>query len=104
MTATLSIREGTARDRDAILRLRKIVFANDDPEKQDPRFWDWQFVDCYAGPGRFFVAEWDGQLVGQSAFQRQRYGSDQLFRGALQIDAMTHPDFRRQKVYSRLVQ
>jgi GNAT superfamily N-acetyltransferase len=104
MTATLSIREGTIRDRDAILRLRKIVFAKDDPEKQDPRFWDWQFVDCYAGPGRFFVAESDGQIVGQSAFQRQRYGSDQVFRGALQIDAMTHPDFRRQKVYSRLVQ
>jgi hypothetical protein len=102
MTPSLSIREGTPRDREAILALRKIVFPTDHPEKQDSRFWDWQFVDSYAGRGRFFVAECDGRLVGHCGFLRQQFVGRDVLRGAIEIDAMTHPQFRGLRVFSQV--
>lgn len=102
MTAGIRLREGTPEDREAILALRRIVFPADDPEKQDPRFWDWQYVDCYAGRGRFFIAESEDRVIGHCAFPRQRFIAPEPLRGAIHIDVMTHPDFRRLRVFSQL--
>lgn len=98
---TLHLREGSPSDRDAILALRKLTFADEDREKQHADFWEWEFRDGYAGPGRIFVAEADGRVVGHFAFVPQMYDS---IRGALAVDVMTHPEFRRQKVFSRLAE
>jgi GNAT superfamily N-acetyltransferase len=103
MTAPIVFREATARDRDAILALRAIAFPDDDREKQLPDFWRWEFADGYAGAGRVFVAESGDRLAGHFAFVPQRYEVHGLtVRSALAVDVMTHPDFRRQGVFSRL--
>jgi GNAT superfamily N-acetyltransferase len=104
MTGTVEFREATASDRDAILALRALAFPDDDAEKRRPDFWEWEFAHGYAATGRVFVAESGGGLAGHFAFVPQRYefGNGQTVRGALAVDVMTHPDFRRQRVFSRL--
>ncbi|HEY3052807.1 MAG TPA: GNAT family N-acetyltransferase [Thermoanaerobaculia bacterium] len=95
----IHFREGTRSDRDAILALRELAFADEDREKQRADFWEWEFVNGYAGAGRVFIAEAEDKVVGHFAFVPQMYDS---IRGALAVDVMTHPEFRRQKVFSRL--
>lgn len=91
-------REGSAADRDAVLALRRRCFPDDDVEKQDPRFWDWEF-----GQGRLFVAMSDGRPVAHLGFVPQTYAFDgELVRGALAVDAMTDPAFRRQGIFRKL--
>jgi GNAT superfamily N-acetyltransferase len=99
---TIDFREGNVRDRDAILALRAISFAGDDPEKQQPDFWQWEFVDGYAGAARFFVAESDDRVVGHFAVVPQQYQFRKAVRGGLIVDVMIDPAFRRQRVFSRL--
>jgi len=97
----IGFREASAADRDAILALRRTTFPDEDREKQQPDFWDWEFARGYAGPGRAFVAEADGRIAAHIAFVPQTFVSrSTTIRGALAVDAMTHPDYRRQKLFS----
>src|SRR5437868_13399279 len=90
----MNIREGTARDRDAILALRRAVFPRDDVEKQRPEFWEWQF-----GRGRYFVAEEGGRVVGHLGFVPCRaVGAAAM----LACDAMVEPGGRGRGVFSAL--
>ena len=103
MSDSIEFREATRADRDAILALRAVAFPGEDIEKQLPRFWEWEFAEGYAGQGRIFVAEAEHRLVGHFAFVPQRYERNRApVNGALAVDVMTHPDFRRRKVFSRL--
>jgi GNAT superfamily N-acetyltransferase len=97
MSEKIEFREGTRSDRDAILALRRLTFPHDDPEKQQPDFWEWEF-----GDGRIFVAETADRVVGHFAFVPQHYSMPELVQGALAVDVMTHPEFQRQRVFSRL--
>jgi hypothetical protein len=103
MSAELHFREAGPADRDGILRLRSIVFHEEDREKLAPEFWDWEFTSGPAGPGRAFVAEAGREIVGHFAVIPQRYEAGTPLSGALGVDAMTHPDFRRARVFRRLV-
>jgi GNAT superfamily N-acetyltransferase len=94
----IAIREADARDREAILELRKRCFPDDDVEKQDARFWDWEF-----GRGRMFVAEAEGHAVAHLGFVPQTWRIDgQSYQGMLAVDAMTDPEFRRQGIFQRV--
>ncbi|PYQ29589.1 MAG: hypothetical protein DMF56_11540 [Acidobacteria bacterium] len=88
----IDVREGTRADRDAILALRGRCFAGEDPEKQDPRFWEWEFGQG----GRFFVAVDGDRVVAHLGFVPQLK--------MLAVDAMTDPDSRRQHLFSRVVE
>ena len=90
----MNIREGTARDRDAILALRRAVFPRDDVEKQRPEFWEWQF-----GRGRTFVAEEAGWVVGHLGFVPCRAAG---VAAMLACDAMVEPGGRGRGVFSAL--
>lgn len=94
----IEFREADASDRDAILALRSRCFPIDDPEKRDPRFWEWEFVHSPYGPARMFVAHQGAKLVAHLALVPW-YGE----RAPLAVDAMTDPDARRQGVFRRLV-
>jgi hypothetical protein len=87
----IEVREGTRADRDAILALRARCFPDDDREKQDPRFWEWEF----GSGGRFFVAVDDARVVAHLGFVPQLR--------MLAVDAMTDPEYRRQHLFSRVV-
>ncbi|HEX8169085.1 MAG TPA: GNAT family N-acetyltransferase [Thermoanaerobaculia bacterium] len=93
------LREATARDREAILALRRRCFPDDDREKQEPDFWDWEFRD-----GRMFIAEDDGRAVAHLGFVPHdiRFRSGETLASMLAVDAMTDPDYRRQHLFSRV--
>lgn len=92
----IELREGTQRDRDAILALRRRAFPDVDVEKQQPAFWDWQFRD-----GRMFVAEDGERVVGHFGFVPRRFTIGDALLG---VDAMVDPDARRGGVFTRLAQ
>jgi len=90
----IEMREAGPNDRDAILALRRRVFAHEDVEKQEPAFWDWEFRG-----GRMFVAEEGGRLVGHFGFVPRSFSIGDTLLG---VDAMVDPDARRGGVFSRL--
>lgn len=97
---TIAFREVAPEFRDAILALRTRAFPDDDREKQDPRFWDWEF-----GGGRMFVALDGDRVVAHLGFVPQTYVvGGRAVRGMLAVDAMTDPDYRRQHLFSRVAQ
>lgn len=102
MSDTTRFREGTASDRDAILALRALVFPDAGTERLQPAFWEWEMREGYAGKKRFFVAEADDRIVGNFALVPQDYFATAPLPGALGVDVMTHPEFRRRKILSRL--
>src|SRR5260370_29102420 len=95
----MHIREATAADRDAILGLRARCFGDLDPEKRDPRFWNWEL-----GHARCFVGEENGQLTTHLALVPMPYSAgDGVIDGALAVDAMTAPEARGRGAFSRVV-
>ncbi len=82
-------REATSADATAILALRRRCFPEDDLEK--PR------------PSRMFVAEEDGRPVAHLGFIPQTYVIDgNEYAGALAVDAMTDPAYRKQGLFRRV--
>jgi hypothetical protein len=91
--------------REAILELRKIVFADENPEKQDPGYWDWEFEKSFFGKAEVFAAlETDGSgLIGHYAMLPQRYRiHGKSVTAGLAVDAMVHPLRRRKGLFSSL--
>ena len=94
----IELREATPADREAILALRGRCFPDDDPEKRDPRFWEWEFRG-----GRMFIAEDAGRAVAHLGFVAQTYvlGGERV-PSLLAVDAMTDPDYRGQRLFARV--
>lgn len=89
------------RDRAAILALRERAYGDVDPEKRDPRFWDWEFAKA-----RVFVGEsvTEGERTIVTHFALVPYaGCDPSIRVAVAVDAMTAPEARRGGAYGGLV-
>jgi Acetyltransferase (GNAT) domain len=94
----IELREGSAADRDGILALRRRCFPDDDLEKQDPRFWEWEF-----GRGRTFLAVDGPRVAAHLGFVPQTYLIDgEHVPAMLAVDAMTDPDYRRQHLFTRV--
>ena len=94
----IELREGSAADREEILALRRRCFPDDDVEKQDARFWDWEF-----GGGRMFLATDGTRVVAHLGFFPQTYviGGEKV-SAMLAVDAMTDPEYRRQHLFTRV--
>jgi hypothetical protein len=89
--------------REAILDLRKIVFAGENPEKQDPDYWNWEFEKSFFGKAEVFAALEGSDLIGHYALLPQRYRIHGESRSAgLAVDAMVHPQRRRKGLFSSL--
>jgi hypothetical protein len=94
----IELREGSAADRDEILALRRRCFPDDDVEKQDPRFWEWEF-----GRGRCFLAVEGSRVVAHLGFFPQTYRiGGETVSAMLAVDAMTDPDHRRQQLFTHV--
>lgn len=100
---TWILREVTEDARDAILDLRRRVFAVEDPEKRDPVFWTWEFMDSPDGKARLFVAEDGNSVVGHYAILPQDFSfAGDLVKGSIVVDVMTHPDYRFQGMFKKI--
>lgn len=91
-------------DQEGILELYKVVY----PEREYDRdkwmkWWQWMYRDNPNGKGIVWLAVHDGKVVGQYAIvpRRMKVGS-QSVAGALSLDTMTHPGYRRQGIFETL--
>jgi hypothetical protein len=92
-------------DEQKILRLRRQVFGSVDEPRNTVEYWRWEFQDSPAGPATIWVAESEEGIVGHYAVRPVRMScGGALILGSTSIDAMTHPDYRRQAVFATLGQ
>jgi hypothetical protein len=90
-------------DEERILSLWKMVFPDGESGRGEPGYWYWQFRDPPAGSARIRLAVVDEQIVGHYAVipvSMQVEGKAIL--GTLSLDTMTHPEFRRQGMFTTL--
>ncbi len=86
-------------DEHALMDLTKLVLERDLALKD----WRWLFSDNPAGEGFFSLADHDGNIVGQYVVIpiRMLVGGEEI-TGAQSMDTMTHPDYRRQGMFTTL--
>lgn len=93
-------------NREEILRLRQIVFKDEDPIKETPEYWNWEFIDGYFGEAEKYLVLTDAiKVIGYYAFLPQRYKVfNKEYSAGLPVDAMIDPEFRRLRIFSKLQQ
>ena len=93
-------REYTIEDKTSVFDLRKAVYG--EPFKNDE--WNWKYEQPITKQSKIFVADHDGQIVGLRPlvfFPVQVKGK--VKEQGLHIDVMTHPEFQRRGIFSKLV-
>lgn len=99
---TRAYREG---DEEGIFDLWKAVYPENPRDRQQwLRWWQWMYRANPMGMGVICVAEHDGRIVGHAAEVplAMKVGAENVVVG-LGIDAMTHPEYRRQGMYLEVV-
>jgi GNAT superfamily N-acetyltransferase len=96
-------REYQPGDEDGIIALWKVAFPEGESERADLKYWNWQFRDNPAGFGRIRVAVAEDTIVGQYAIIPMRLQIEgEPVLATLSLDTMTHPDYRRQGMFTTL--
>jgi GNAT superfamily N-acetyltransferase len=92
-------------DEEGILDLWKAVYPERTYERRQwTRWWQWMYRDNPNGMGVILLAEHDGRIVAHTAEipVMMKIGSENVL-GGINLDAMTHPDYRRQGTFVALV-
>jgi hypothetical protein len=90
-------------DEDQILQLRRLVFGDADPRRNTQEYWRWEFRDCPAGDAIIWVALAGDSIIGHYAIRpAMMHHCGEPVLGSTSIDAMTHPDYRRESVFATL--
>ncbi len=86
-----------------ILGLREVVFPGEQPEKEHFDYWVWEFDQARFGEAEIVAALDHDRLIGHYALLPQVYRIFGVRRTAgLAVDAMVHPDYRRQGMFRAL--
>ncbi len=100
-----SVRLYRAGDEEGILDLWKAVYPNRTYDREKwMKWWQWMYKDNPNGMGVILVADHDGKIVAHSAQipMMMKIGNESVLV-AIDLDAMTHPDYRRQGTLTALV-
>ncbi len=100
-----SVRPYRDGDEDGILELWKAVYPEHTYDREQwMRWWQWMYRANPHGMGVIFLAEHEGGIVGHTAEipVMMKIGSESVLAG-ISLDAMTHPDYRRQGTFVALV-
>ena len=89
-------------DEERIFELVKAVQGEGVPEKERwLKGWKWMFVDNPDNTSIIWLAEHNGKIVGQyPAIIETLKVEDKIIKAAQLIDTMTHPEYRRQGIFS----
>jgi GNAT superfamily N-acetyltransferase len=93
-------------DENGIFELMKVVPEH--PEKglekeKWMRWWNWMYMDNPAGDSRIWVADHEGKIVGsRSVILVKMKIAGETVIASENTDLMTHPDYRRQGIFSTL--
>ena len=100
---TWKLREGSDADAFGILECRRITFPKEDLEKQDIKYWKWEFDDNFAGSARIFIAVDGSNVVGHYAVIPQFYWlNNRRYNGSIVVDVMTDPKYHFQGMFTAL--
>jgi Acetyltransferase (GNAT) domain len=102
----VQIRQARLADRDALIELSRVVFQETGTDKigeLGADFWEWQFAQQPGNRMGVWLAEFEGQIVGQlpTNIVRMKWGSRERL-AALVIDLMVHPAHRNKSLFVKL--
>jgi GNAT superfamily N-acetyltransferase len=85
-------------DEEGIVKLTKLAFGWDDPQK-----WNWRYKENPAGMGKIMVADDGGEIVGHGALipVMMKIGKE-IVTAYVSGDSVTHPGYRRQGIFEVL--
>jgi Acetyltransferase (GNAT) domain len=100
------IRKATLADRDALIELTRVVFAETGAEKGaelGPEFWEWQFTRQPTGRTDIWIGELNGQIIVQipTNVVRLKWGNREVL-AAWVIDLVVHPAHRDKSLFIRV--
>jgi GNAT superfamily N-acetyltransferase len=73
--------------------------------ERDAAYWDWKHEQNPFGTSLLLLAECDDKLVGLRAFMRWRLQvQGRTIHAAKPVDSVTHPDYQRRGIFTRLTQ
>jgi GNAT superfamily N-acetyltransferase len=73
--------------------------------ERDAAYWDWKHEHNPFGKSLLLLAKCDGKLVGLRAFMRwQLQVQGRTIHAAKPVDSVTHPDYQRRGIFTRLTQ
>ena len=104
MNPTWPVRVYKEGDEDEIFELTKAVWGKDVPEKERwMQGWRWMHINNPAGISRIWLAEDGSKIVSQYPviLEDMKIG-EEIIKAAQLIDTMTHPEYRRQGLFSTL--
>ncbi len=98
-----NVRDGNNLDREGILSLRGVVFREEERDKLDSRFWQWEFVDGPDGKALIYIVEDRNKIIGHFADIPRRFSVEgEAVLGTLSLDLMVHPDYWRKGIFAAL--
>lgn len=99
-----SIRAYEKGDENGIFELMKAVYPEKKYDREKwMRWWKWMYMDNPAGDSRIWVVDHNGKIVGSRLVilvKMEIAGGTVM--ASQNIDLMTHPDYRRQGIFSAL--
>jgi len=99
-----SIEECRPEDREQVRALYAACYGRDSDKFPSPAEWDWRYQNSIY-KSTIWLAKWGNQVVAQrpTVIKTVKIGQEYL-PAAHFMDVMTHPDFRRRGLFTRLVQ
>jgi GNAT superfamily N-acetyltransferase len=98
------IRDYRPEDESAVLALIQLGMGGGPTGERDALFWRWKHFENPFGKSVAMVAEdRAGQIIGLRTFMQWRFlAGNSPVRAVRAVDTVTHPDYRRYGVFSRL--
>jgi len=97
------VRDGNQEDREEILSLRKLVFGEEEKDKLNPRFWDWEFIKGPDGKALLYIVDHENKIIGHFADIPRRFSvQGEVVLGTLSVDLMVHPDYWRRGIFAAM--
>jgi len=102
-TDSWKVRDGNQSDMEGILSLRGIVFKEEERDKLDPRFWQWEFMKGPDGKAFLYIVEDENRIIGHFADIPRRFSAQgEVVLGTLSLDLMVHPDYWRKGIFAAM--
>jgi GNAT superfamily N-acetyltransferase len=97
------VRDGDEKDSGGILSLRRTVFGEQERDKLETKFWEWEFLKPPDGKAFIYIAEEKGRVIGHFADLPRRFSvNGKVVLGTLSLDLMVHPDFWRRGIFEEM--
>jgi len=94
------VRDGNQSDMEGILSLRGIVFREEEQDKLDPKFWQWEFMEGPDGKAFLYIVEDRNRIIGHFADIPRRFSAQgEVVFGTLSLDLMVHPDYWKKGIF-----